>query len=589
MAQLIGGEYRVTPKKLTATGQYGNVQLDTDGNMKVALPSTVTAGLAPTAVTPASYVSDDIASASSVLGCVGTIPASTGVLYVRCPTDDKAYSHLDWWVKTDYALTVQLYRAKTVVDSAYITLANMTDTQAPVLNGVTLTGEDTAADILRAGGKFDVAGTNAAADITNATDLCALINGGVYVTASTVVDTNALTFTHNGSDYTYTAAASAVLATRVFSSATDDTARMVSLAAGINHKANVVCTAADTNGKTLTINGLTYTGAATEVLTTRVFDGDSAANAMATSIAACVNHRDTITLASAVANDSVTITATPAAGGPKTVVYTGKAGVSQKTLNKFSVDTSDTARAHELCACINDTIYGHGATLIASHAAGVVTIKPLLPTTTITTATVVGDTRVVCVAGMGVPGVTATASTATVSFTRDNVNVPAITMTSSSATLLAVLPAYGIPGVTASSNIAELRVVSDWDLPINVTENATTLSWGRFGVPGVYATNQLASTEAACSTVTVVPKARNGYAAATTIQFVGVTTTGVVTTNTLASLIADGSSASLAANNTTAGTLYHQWADGWPECYIGLTAATASAATVTVGAQKYAA
>ena len=537
-------------------------------------------------------LTQDLASAASLLGKIGTVPASTGVLYVRCPCDDKAYSKVDWVVKSDRSHTVQLYRAKTIVDSATITLLTMADADTPVLNGVSLVGESTAGDILRAGSKFEATSGNGAADITNATDLCALINGGVYVTAATVVAGNAITITHNGSDYTYTAAdGTAVLATRVFSDDTSNTATMVSLAAGINAKANITCTTATTTGvgPYVTINGLVYTGAAAEVLTTRTFHGDSGnASTCATSLAACINHRDTITLTSAVANDSVTVTSTLASGIAKAITYTAKAGVSQIARNRFSIDTSDTAAAHELCACINDVTYGHGATLIATHAAGVVTIKQLLPTTTITTATVVGSTRVVCVAGKGVPGVTAVAATAVVNLTRDNVNVPEITLTSSSGTILAVKPAYGIPGVTASSNVAELRLVSDWDLPINVTENAATLSWGEFGVPGVYATNQAASTEAANAVVTVVPKARRGYGAATTIQLVGVTTTGVVATNTKASLIADGAvSGTVAVNSTTAGTLYSQTINGWPQAYLGFTNNDAGGAgTITVQATK---
>jgi len=55
---------------------------------------------------------------------------------------------------------------------------------------------------------------------------------------------------------------------------------------------------------------------------------------------------------------------------------------------------------------------------------------------------------------------------------------------------------------------------------------------------------------------------------------------------TLASLIKDGSAISgIADNSTTAGTLYQQWADGWPQVYVGITNNDSSnAATVVVGA-----
>lgn len=531
----------------------------------------------------ASYTTNDIASATSLVGKIGTIPATTGVLYVRADCDDRAYTHLDWNVKSDTALSLQMYRSKTIVDSAYITLANMVDADTPVLNGVSLVAESTATtDVLRAGGKFNAYGTDAAADIVNATDLCTLINGGMYATMASVVA--GTTFTVN--DVVYTAGESTVAATRTFIHEHDDDAA-AALAACINAKATVTFATA-TAGDTVVVNGITYTGHAdTTTAANREWDiaDDSAA---ATGLATCINDRDTITLTSSVARDSVTIVSTPAAGGAKTITYTGKAGVSQLALNKFSIDTSDTAAAHALCAAINDVVYGHGAHLIASHAAGVVTIKPLLPTTTITCTTVIGLTRVVCKAGKGVPGITAVAASAVVSLWRDNPNVPVPTITSTSGTREVIAPAYGVPGVTASSQVAELQLVSHWDLPITVSENVATITVGEFGVPGVYATNQAATTEAANAVVTVVPKARRGYAAASTIQLLGVATTGVVVTSTLASLIAHGAAVTgVAANSTTAGTFYEQWVDGWPYCYLGLSNTTGGASTVTVGATKY--
>ncbi len=72
----------------------------------------------------------------------------------------------------------------------------------------------------------------------------------------------------------------------------------------------------------------------------------------------------TITLATAIAGDAITING---------LVFTGKAGAASYADREFSIDTSDTAAAASLVLCINHATYGVPGVL-ATSALGVVTI-----------------------------------------------------------------------------------------------------------------------------------------------------------------------------------------------------------------------
>ena len=101
-------------------------------------------------------------------------------------------------------------------------------------------------------------------------------------------------------------------------------------------------------------------------------------------------------------------------------------------------------------------------------------------------------------------------------------------------------------------------------------------------VPGVTAT-------ASARVVTVVPS--GSYPAPTLLfQLAGAQAAAPTelawVDNTLANLIKDGAFTSVtgAATNTTKGTLYQQYADGWPYVYLGYTDTSAAITALTIGA-----
>lgn len=85
----------------------------------------------------------------------------------------------------------------------------------------------------------------------------------------------------------------------------------------------------------------------------------------------------TITLASVANGEIVTING---------LDFTGHTDTTDETLRQFSIATSDTAAAAELCKCINDPDYGVPG-ITASSDAGVVTLISTIPGATLLTVT----------------------------------------------------------------------------------------------------------------------------------------------------------------------------------------------------------
>jgi hypothetical protein len=118
-------------------------------------------------------------------GKIGTV-AQNAQLLVRCPTSKKT-TRVKWFVKSDKAVSVQAYLVdeESIVNAATITLADATpldDGDTLILNGVTLTAEDTLADATLL--KFYSGGAD---EIATATALAACINlnvPGVVATAA---------------------------------------------------------------------------------------------------------------------------------------------------------------------------------------------------------------------------------------------------------------------------------------------------------------------------------------------------------------------------------------------------------------------
>jgi hypothetical protein len=203
---------------------------------------------------------------------------------------------------------------------------------------------------------------------------------------------------------------------------------------------------------------------------------------------------------------------------------------------------------------------------------------------TVTLATVTGGTRLVCKEGMGVPGITASAASAVVSFTID---APGYTcaVTSSNGTRLAVTAGGGVPGVAALATGAtgELSLTPTWAKTIWVTDSGTHTTCVDIDIPGVYATSALGVVTLTCTTP---GSPAGGYKAPTLIFQQGTSAADEVAwdDNTLDNLIQDGAlTSSVAANSTTAGKIYEQYVDGYPYVYLGLKNNDSEVGTVTVG------
>ena len=111
--------------------------------------------------------------------------------------------------------------------------------------------------------------------------------------------------------------------------------------------------------------------------------------------------------------------------------------------------------------------------------------------------------------------------------------------------------------------------------------SSNTMTWGRYGIPGVTATSAL-------GVVTVVPIDDTG---ATVLQSVTGTAAGdwAVAYTTLTGLELDGAATvDAAANSTTNGKLYEQSMNGWEYGYLQLTNKSgAGAMTATVAATPH--
>jgi hypothetical protein len=185
---LLIGEYREDGLALEADGQYGKVQLDAKGRLKVSTSASedavgpvaasstdVPAGVGATPVTGTHGYNADtglraehfLAGASSRTGRIGTL-AISGVMFARLDADDGKYERAEWLVKSDKAHAVQLYKSRVPADSVTITLgtADLDNGDTAVVNGKTFTAHtDTT---VAATGQYAIDG-NAAADCRRST------------------------------------------------------------------------------------------------------------------------------------------------------------------------------------------------------------------------------------------------------------------------------------------------------------------------------------------------------------------------------------------------------------------------------------
>jgi hypothetical protein len=434
---------------------------------------------------PAEKVLAAASGSTGGLGKIGTLAATSGVMYV-CMAADKDARTAYWRVQTDNAHSLTWYRARSRVDSVTLTLDSVADTETFVLNGLTYTGEATANTATYDSREFSVAGDNAA----DAAALAALINAdySVVTAGTSVAGTDKLVITTDEGEHTITAAA-----------------------------------AADYPNSQYALNAT----AATELA----------------SIVLAINHKHTVTAASVAAGDYFTIEI--AGGIPYT--FTAKAGAASAANRQFSKDTGNNETATSIAAVVNDATYG-------------------------------------------VPGITATANAAAVSFARDSQDDVITSLTSSSSTKLAVADAGGVPGVIAAAtpgtaSAAELSITPVWTKTLTVTEAGDQLTVTDIDCPGVYAS----ATDAVVTLTPGTPAGTDGDLASVIYAVTG--TAGahvaVAQTATLLGLTKDYWNTGLTgvtATNTTAGSLYKQIdVEGWPYLYLGVTNTEGDTGTYVVG------
>lgn len=427
-----------------------------------------------------------LAKATGSFGGLGKVAAlaSTETVYVRCDCSRMPCKYVDWNVQTTAKTDLGFYVARSAVDKVTLTLASFTDGDTIKLNGLTITGESTAADAAFASRKFSTAG---ATDTDDAAELAKLINADyAVVTAGTsVAATDKLIITTDEGEHTIVAAA----------------------------------TADYPNSK----YGLNAT-AATELA----------------SIVLAINHKHTVTCASVAAGDYFTIQV-----NGELHTFTAKTGSASAANRQFSKDTGNNETAASIVTVVNDATYG-------------------------------------------VPGITASANGAVVSFTRDAQAYKIQRLTSSSATKLAVADAGGVPGVVAAATgaTAELAITPTWTKKLTVTEAGDKLTVTGIDVPGIYATS-------ASAVVTLTPGTPAGTSGdmASLIQ---ASASAHCTISQAATLLGlrlvsaagtAGSVQDMAANNTTEGTIYTVPVNGYEQAYLSVYA-DGTTPTIVITATK---
>ena len=399
------------------------------------------------------------------LGKLATLAASENV-YVRCDCSDRPHENVDFLVKTTAKVDLSWYVSRTLADNVTLTLASFTEGDTIVLNGLTLTGESTAADALFASRKFSTAGGT---DTLDAAELVKLINAdyAVLVDGSVTAGDYVAFVTDEGSNRLIATNGTPDITVGEWDMSGNQAAELASLVLAINHSQNVTCATA-VAGDTVTINGLVFTG-----------------------------HADTTTEA-----------------------------------NREWDIADDNAAAAALVTCINDATYG-------------------------------------------VPGVTARATGAVVFLYRDS-EADSIALSSSNSTRLAcVTTVGGVPGVSAvaTGGTGELSITPTWTRTLTVADYAaaggatTHITTTDVDIPGIYAT----AADAVVTLVPGTPASRTEGELATVIQAVA-SAHCTVAQVTLASLRLVDTDLDVAANNTTAGTIFTVPVNGYEYAYCGVFA-----------------
>jgi hypothetical protein len=586
-----------TKKKIVdlGDGTYADavVVLGSDGGGQIAADELVLA--------------DDTASEDG-LGKIGTVP-DDGYLYVRCDTSTPTVSAVDWRVQSDKIHDVQLYKARSIVDSVTLTLNTWANAETAVINGLTYTGATNAAAGDYATRNFSIEGSNDA----DAIALAALINADyAVVTAGTsVAGTDKLVITTDEGAREIVAAATADYPAGKYALNATAGTELASIVLAINHRDSIIIgrdassLAADvtptdeaqdyalsieliadhnTHTALTTVHKQATAAVSTTAATTEetlVAQANATRTAMAAHYASTAAHNAadatnlalveatteaedaatarTLITALAAAHAAHIATAQVQAGDTVTVngiEFVAHASTTTAADHEFAIDgAAATDDADELCTCLNDATDGVGATLTAVNATGSV-------------------------------GLTRDAAASTVA-------ISAAPATASVHSCITIEAAGGVPGVVAAATgyAGQLSITPTWTAVLTVTEAGDRLTVTDIDNPGILATPGTASVVLTPGN----PGAPDGQELATCI-LAATGTAGahcaVSTAGTLSGLLIPpditSTFANVAANSTTSGTLYTCPTGGYEYMYIGIMcdSGDASAAAMTVGATK---
>ena len=184
MGDILGGEYRVTPRTHTTTGQYGNSQLDKNGNLLVK--------------SRPQFREDNqfVAGAASTTGKIDAVAASAPAVIIGVDCSDFPVEAIDWAIAFDNSWSYQYARSNGNALSATITFTDATAVDADdtfVLNGVTWTAKTSGA--VAASHEYNLGADNAAASVALAAALSGAYGPGVTATSAPVAATDVITIT----------------------------------------------------------------------------------------------------------------------------------------------------------------------------------------------------------------------------------------------------------------------------------------------------------------------------------------------------------------------------------------------------------
>lgn len=546
--------------------------------------------------TKGQYVQSTLTPAKSTgsTGGLGKVSAlvQNQPIYARVDARNIPNGYIDWCVQSSKQHDVSLLRAHSIADNVTLTLSSFTDTNTIVLNGLTLTGEATAADAAFASRKFSTAGGT---DTLDAAELAKLINAdySVSTAGTSVAATDKLTITTDEGEHTIVAAAAADYPAGKYGLNETAGTELASIVLAINHR-DTITIGRDTTTLAATapaaseeqdyalvneqvLDHNTHTALTTvHKVATAAIAPDSAtseatlvaaANALRTALIA--HYASTTAHNAADATNGATVVATTAAtdaASARTLINALVAPMAAH-IATAKVQANDTVTVNGL------TYTGHASTTTAASRQFAVNGA---------NASATADELVTCLedSSKGVSDITSVNVSGAIGLTRDtaasSVTITAAPAAASIHSCITIDEAGGVPGViaVATGATAELSITPTWTSVLTVEESGTKLTVTDIDIPGIYAT----AADAVVTLVPGTPASQTSGDLATVICATAAANCTVASAPTLAALALDSTTANVAINSTTLGTIYTQEVKGWEYCYVGINDDTGSAA-----------